>query len=51
VANIQNCVMNGTTYRTSRNCTFNADSHRPTPSDVTIVSSTSSGSHTTLVVA
>jgi len=35
VENIQIWVMKGTTYRTSRYWTFNAESHSPTASDVT----------------
>ena len=43
VANSHSWVRNGSVYRTSRNCTFRADSHRATPSEVTAVSSTNSG--------
>ena len=50
VANSQNCEMNGTTYRTSRYSTFNAESHRPTASAVTKANSRNSGSHTMLEV-
>src|SRR5215217_8124482 len=45
VANIQNCRMNGTTYRMSRYCTLSAESHSPTPSAVTSASSKQMGSH------
>ena len=44
VANIQNCVTNGTMYFTSRNLTLSALSHSPTPSEVTSASSSSAGS-------
>src|SRR5688500_8810945 len=44
VAYIQNWVRNGTVCRTSRNCTFTAASHRPTPSEVINASRTKAGS-------
>src|ERR1700687_4637182 len=47
VANIQNCVMKGTIYFTSRNSTFSADNHSPTPREVINARSTNNGSHRT----
>src|SRR4030095_3640366 len=45
VAKSQNCVRNGTIYRTSRNFTFIAESHSPTPSAVHNESIRRRGSH------
>src|SRR5687768_12184967 len=50
VANIQSCVRNGTTWRTSRNSTFSADSQSPTPSAVASASAMNAGNQTTLAV-
>src|SRR5206468_10937902 len=44
-ANIQNWIINGITYRTSRYSAFSADNHNPTPSAVKKASASSAGSH------
>src|SRR6202050_820703 len=44
VASIQNCTRNGTTYLTSRNSTFRAESQRPTPRDAVGARSKRTGS-------